>query len=429
MPSMWISPKVKFLGDKNRPNNSIPRSAQSTVANVKPSITCKKCGGFANYDFDRGVYRCKPCSEPKIVSEGPATPVSSDLTSVIEVGLDELELALKAPQAGPQTSKDVSLQSCKGCGAQVEIPTALAIGECLFCGRKTTSGQPQPSLHHTSQCIIPFSIDQESAIYAIKQHLKTLWLRPGGLSNKLNPITVRKLFVPFWAFDAQVTSNWQGTTSAVEQPGLFGRFFGAEERHVTRPISGQRNNVYDDWLVCASHGVEESVLRQIEPFDTEKAHLKDPVLDSGVPLEVAPIGPRHAWTLAQVQIRKKEYREALQEAQSGDQRKGVSLTGRVKFGVPKGKSAVLPLYVFSQPTLWGHAQIIVNGETGKVGAHIPYSLFKLIPTLAICAGFLLLVALVSAGSALPFYILIAIIAAVIHYGKRQAEERTFLENT
>lgn len=399
------------------------------MANVKPSITCKKCGGFAYYDFDRGVYRCKPCSEPKVTSEGPATPTQGDVISVIEVGLDELERALKAPQPGAQTSKDVTLQSCKGCGAQVEIPTALAIAECLFCGRKTTSGQPQPSLHHASQCLIPFSVDHDEAIYAIKQHLNGLWLRPGGIANQLNNISVRKLFVPFWAFDSQVSSNWQGTTSAWEQPGFLGRLFGAEERRVTRPISGHRSHVYDDWLVCASHGIDESVLRQVEPFHTEKAHLNEQVLDPSVPVEVAPIGPRHAWTLAQVQIRKKEYRESVQEAQAGDQRNAVSLTGRVKFGTPKGKSAVLPLYVFSQLTLWGHAQIVVNGETGKVGAHIPYSLFKLIPTLIVVGGFLLLVALISAGTALPFYILITIIAAVIHYGKRQAEERTFLENT
>lgn len=413
------------------------------MARTTPAITCKKCGDSAEYNSHRGIYECKTCLGRKnqqamarvqtCLEPVESNQAEQELEAISpprrEVPLAELERRLNDSQTGPLTADDIALADCKGCGAQVEVPKELAIGECVFCGRKTIIGKPQPKIENSHQCMIPFRIGEEDALDAMQQHLKSLWFRPTGISRFLRSKSVKKVYVPFWAFDVQVTTNWSGTAEIWEEPGFWGKLFGREGRYKRTPITGHRSHLYDDWLVCASHGVPASVVRQLEPFHTEQAASQGKNAFGDVPLEVAPIGPRRAWDMADKQIRKREYQECLHDArrQGGvESEDRVTMSGKVGFGEPLGKSAVLPLYLFSTRTLWGRAQMVVNGETGKVGAKIPYSWFKVLPTAALLIAIVLGICVLSGGLTIPFLVAFGIYAWIQERRKRARDEATFL---
>lgn len=148
-------------------------------------------------------------------------------------------------------------------------------------------------------------------------------------------------------------------------------------------------------------------------------------------LEVGVTSPRSGWNQAQREIRRNEYRRALEDAKiqggvESDARID-AMSGRVEFGEPVGKSVMLPLYIFSASTLWGRAQIAVNGETGKVASKVPYSWFKVAPTLIL--GILLLagVTVATGGIGLVFLVILVAWAEWAERKKKKQIEATFLE--
>lgn len=413
------------------------------MSTLKPSITCKTCGNPAEYDSHRGVYRCQPCLEEKnrkamaragkrLQPVAPEEAPEPTKPQVLEVPIEELEQRLIAAEERPCTAEDVTLLDCRGCGAQVEVLKELAVAECLFCGRKTKAGKGHAKLESSHRCLIPFGIGHDEAVDAMRVDLGNFWLRPSFVLRRVVKANVRKVYVPFWAFDVQVTTDWNGTADIWTEPGFWSKLFGGEGHYKKTPIRGHRAHLYDDWLVCASHGVHPDVVRQMEPFHTGKALPMSDQKFEETPLEVAPVGPRRAWTSAQPQIRRKEYRECQKDARSRggvESNDKVTMAGTVKFGEPKGKSAVLPLYIFSMLTLWGRAQIVVNGETGKVGSRVPFSWFKVIPLALLAIAGVIGVCVASGGLMIPVFVLYCIYHGIKEWKKDKRDEATFLEAT
>jgi hypothetical protein len=377
------------------------------MAKSVPSVECKKCGGSATYDFQRGVYHCQPCAQsrrtavPKIGTTLPTVDTRPEPTVEAcspgkELPLEELEKRFDQQET---STTCVTLVDCKGCGAQVEVASNVALAECPFCDRKvqTRQGASTVALHEPQ--VLPFRIGHSEAVGLIKEHLETLWLRPGSVRTSATVQQVRKVFVPFWAFDVQISTEWQATLSYLEKSGCLGSLFGKENEMRTRKTSGESGRRVDDWLVCASHGIDASVIAALEPFGTNRVTEAPAAAVMGqTPVEVAWRSPRAAWTEAQRQMLKYEY---LQRHQTLAQAENIvlGLSGRARFGQPIGKALVLPLYILSVKTLYGRAQVVVNGETGKVASKVPYSWPKAIPTGLAAAGAAGLVMMATMGTA------------------------------
>lgn len=331
-----------------------------------------------------------------ITGPGLSSPPSEVAPRGKELPLEELEKRFGQAEA---SSTCVTLVDCKGCGAQVEVGSNVAIAECPFCDRKVQARQGGSTMALHEPQVLPFRIGHSEAVALIQEHLDRLWLRPGSVRAKTSLQEVRKVFVPFWAFDVQASSEWQASLSYVEKAGWVGSFFGKEDEIRTRKTSGSVGRRVDDWLVCASHGIDSSMIAALEPFDTENvADTPAAALLGQTPVEVAFRSPRAAWTEAQRQLLKDEYQQCHKRLAQGDD-SVLSLTGWTKFGKPLGKAVVLPLYILSVSTLYGRAQVVVNGETGKVASSVPYSWPKAVPAGLAAAGAACVVMAATMGTA------------------------------
>ncbi|MCA9792146.1 MAG: hypothetical protein KC910_10140 [Candidatus Eremiobacteraeota bacterium] len=372
----------------------------------KPPMTCPRCSGPAEFDAQRGSYRCPKCSGPRPVQErGP------------EVSLAELERRCQTKQA-----RQVFTQTCKSCGAQVEIASDKPSAECLLCGRHA-QGQHEPSKAWVDQWVIDFTVTPEAALTAMRSHLRGLWLRP---TVQIASRAVRQVHVPFWAYDVQVYTDWNANALVEVERSWWQKLWGEDKILRQQQMSGERSHRYDDWLVCASQGVPEKVVRQLEPFHTQAAH-EGPV---DGPLEMGTLGPRQAWPLAQAGIRRHEFvscRNDIKAREQIQQDHHLRVAGAVEFDQPTGKSMALPLYIFSTKTVWGPMQVVVNGETGQVGSNVPYSLVKLIPVAFMALLLLTLIGVITCGGAFLVYAGLAAFAVWQTRQDQLRDEETFLD--
>lgn len=358
-----------------------------------PSITCKGCGGTAQYDFDKGSYRCPTCLKAKRSAAASAASGSKqklsplietpDETSGPELSLEELERRFQ-PSDEDSRSRNITLMDCKGCGAQVEVQAGTSLAACPFCDRKVQVQTSRSTVGLYAPIVVPFALDHSQAVGKMVEHLDKLWLRPSFLRNKvLSSQHVRQVYLPFWAFHVGIQTQWNARVRKWKQPGLLGRMFGQEGHYYTENHSGHRGQRLTDWLVCSSHGLDAEMIEALEPFSIEQASSRPFTESLGqIPLERATFGPAAAWQKGMTDIRRRQYRASLLEAQrlAGEANDNdVSIDGKVDFGTPRGKAVVLPLYIFSTRTIYGPVQVVVNGETGRVASRIPYSWLKAAP--------------------------------------------------
>lgn len=404
------------------------------MAKSVPSIECKRCGGSALYNYERGSYQCSTCHkarQPKTL-EPDTTPSSASppKTDSRKLPLDELDRRFGDKAHSPA---DIALVACQGCGAQVEVASSASLSECPFCDRKVASNPSTSTIALHEPQVLPFRIDEQEAAHRMREHLDELWLRPGSVRAAARPPEIRKVFVPFWAFSVQVNTHWSGSIPVWKEPGCLGSLMGQEARLERESLSGERNQLVSDWLVCASHGVDSKIVAALEPFSTDQPADKSSSLVLGqTPVEVAGRSPSAAWMEAQRQIRKWEYQQSCLQALQGrdeNQKSGLALTGKVRFGAPVGRSVLLPLYILSLRTPWGRAQVVVNGENGNVAARVPYSWPKAVPAGLAGAGVTGLILVASAGTAIPFLAGLAGCGWVWQRRQQKRNEATFLSSS
>lgn len=365
-------------------------------------------------------------------STAESKPNTKDLThyQMAELTLDVLEAQVKTAEQGIWV-RHLAIQKCRGCGAQVEIPKEIAKGSCVFCGRTVKTGEPERSAQLPDQGLIPFKLSPEEAVAQMKKHVDSLWFRPWGISAKIDINSVRRVYVPFWVFDTDIECFWDGKAEEWTEPTWFQRLLGSEGSYEFRkPVSGQKMDVVDDWLICSSGGLTRDILEQIEPFSTEglvKAADREEFHE--IPLEYSALGPRQAWAQARAEICKAEFRKSMKQAaaQGGVLECGVTISGKVEMTEPVGKSVILPIYIFNAGS-GGKNRVVVNGETGQTGSQISYSWFKLAPLVMLGAFVLMLATALTGGLTMLFLIIFFIHDRIKAKQKLKRDEMTFLES-
>lgn len=390
------------------------------------TIACSQCGSTVSYNKARGDFRCLRCQEarsirvtgrspePPIKPSPGAQPSSTDPSKEVgpERSLADLE---KAFGQAASDAQEILLTRCEGCGAQVEVPRSTNLVECLFCDRKTQVGEAVLSTASKDAIVVPFGVTPPQAIALMRDHMAKLWLRPGKVAQAIATDHVRQVYVPFWAYDVDVSTSWEASRQEYREPGCLAKLFGKKGTYVSVPFFGQHQHRSDDWLTCASIGIGAPLVRELRPFSTS-GREPGAALPSEVPAERCAIGPLTAWSQAQQDLRRHEFQKVHQTLSQDHERPVQKLQGAVRLGTPMGKAAWLPLYILSVRTQRGLAQVIVNGETGKVASCVPFSLAKAVP--AGLAASLIAVGLVvvTAGTVVP----VTLVALAWHWLTQRA---------
>jgi hypothetical protein len=232
--------------------------------------------------------------------------------------------------------------------------------------------------------VLPFRVDREAAAVAFSSWLGGLWLRPSNLKKLASVSEMTGMYVPYWVFDANVHSDWTA---------LAGYYYYVEETYTTtddrgrsvqrrrrvqkvrwEPAWGSRDDSYDELLVCGSRGLPADLTQKLEPFDTKALRRYDPSFLAGWRAEEYSVDLNAAWKLG-VERMAQSQRARCSGDVPGDTQRALNVANR--FSDEKFKHVLLPIWISVYRYQGKPFRFLVNGQTGEVTGHAPWSVLKI----------------------------------------------------
>lgn len=333
---------------------------------------CEACGGRMVFDAARGCLACEFCGATRAIGEADTE------RTVVEY---DLEQGLAAHARG--YGVEVRTVRCEQCGAVVSYGRTDTARRCDFCGSPQVLEQADRRAPIRPESVIPFSVDRAAATAKFSAWLGTLWFRPSSLKKLARLSQAAGMYVPYWAFDAAVRSEW--TAQA-------GYYYYVTETYTTReggrsvqrsrqvrrvrwePAWGSRRDRYDDVLVCGSKGLPAALARNLEPFETSRLRPYDPSYLAGWQAEEYSIDLNAAWKNA-VGIIEQSQRQRCAGDVPGDTHQHLHVVNR--FSDEKFKHILLPIWIMAYQYRDRPYRLLVNGQTGEVTGEAPYSAIKI----------------------------------------------------
>ncbi len=313
--------------------------------------------------------------------------------------LGEIDLAQGMADDLPgSASEEVRSTSCPNCGAVVEFQGALHATECPFCATPVVV-DTGARRRIKPQALIPFALTENQARAALTKWLGGLWFAPNGLLEYTRKgRAMAGIYVPFWTFDADSSSQYRGERGErySETRSVSVVINGKREQReetVTKvrwyPASGHVSRRFDDVLVMASNSLPVRLGEDLTPWDLGKLEPYGPEYLAGFQAE--------GYTVALVEGHAKG-RDRMAAIIEGDVRRDIGGDEQRISSIDSDftdetfKHVLLPIWTAAYKYAGHSFRFVVNGQTGEVQGERPYSWWKI--------SFALLVAVVVVAGAI-----------------------------
>lgn len=353
----------------------MPRQSQAPSADRFP---CSQCGALQVYRPGTTALECSYC--------GHRTAIEVRDGLIVEYDFDEaLATLADAPPAGNRPSTQ-----CENCGAEFDFDEHVHAGACPFCGTPIVKGTGI-NRHIKPESLLPFSVDEPSALEAYRRWIAKLWFAPGALKRYARQEQrLTGVYVPYWTYDSQTATRYQGqrgdnytvqqSYTTVENGRTVRR-----TRTVTkirwRPVSGRVQRFFDDVLVGASLSLPRKITDRLRPWDLEKLEPYNEKYLSGFRSEVYQVDLDEGFDQA-VNIMNGVIRGDVARDIGGDHQRITHM--HTEHSDTKFKHLLLPVWSAAFKFRTKTYRFVVNGRTGKVQGERPYSVVKI--ALAVIAG-------------------------------------------
>lgn len=332
---------------------------------------CPNCGATVTFNPATGKMHCEYCGYACEI------PKSEDENAIVELDFETAEKTESFEWGAQKKSVE-----CKQCGAVTIYDALETAAVCPFCG--STSVMPAAAQNSIAPgAVCPFSVTKEMAGLKFSLWLKKKLFVPGKAKRNARPRAFQGLYLPYWTFDAQTTSNF--TARAGYDKRVRKKDGGYETQTDWQGVSGIYQEFIDDETVMASKRHEDSGVDECEPFDLTKLVPYTPQVVAGFAAERYSVGLKEGWQKAQDSIRSKlnsHIRSHVKKKWRCDRVSSVrfsTLYNNITY-----KYLLVPVWMSSFKYKDKVYHFVVNGQTGKVGGKAPVSAFRVI--LAVLLG-------------------------------------------
>ncbi len=349
---------------------------------------CGQCG--ASLEFAPGIdaLRCAHCGHENRIAAAAAPILEQDFRQTLR------DLVNTAP-----ASENIAIH-CDPCGASFSFDAATHAGQCPFCGAPVVAKTTQHRQLQV-QALLPFKIVRDQARAAFRTWLGNLWFAPGGLKDYArNDASLTGMYVPYWTYDADTTTRYQGERGddyqvqesyrAIENGQEVERI-----RIVTKtrwtPAAGVVARVFDDVLVLASRSLPQAVTERLEPWDLANLTPYREEYLSGFQSEMYQVELEQGFERAREIMAPTISRDIERDIGGDHQRIHAADT---RYGEIHFKHILLPVWMSAFRFRDKTHRFVINGRTGEVQGERPYSPWK------IAFAILLAAALAGGGFAL-----------------------------
>ena len=299
----------------------------------------------------------------------------SDLIAKCEVCqalLDEEDLfcancgavgSLRAASKQDDTRSSTHNFECSGCGASMSYDASAGRLRCPFCG-----SEKMAALHDAKvlapQSVVPFVLEKERAIAAMRSWLSKGFWRPKDLSQQALIVSMTSVYVPYWVFEATTHTYWTADTNQTPR-GARGDW---------APLSGEHRGSYAGLLIGASGALTPRETAALCPFDLATGVAPDTIDLDNVTVEQFSVPRKYARPLARQGLEAREAHECDRRYVPGKSR---NVQVNVRIDGLSSEPVLLPVWMMAYRYQEKVYRFLVNGQTGKSTGAAPFSYKKL----------------------------------------------------
>ncbi|WP_194851750.1 DNA helicase PriA [Nonlabens antarcticus] len=347
----------------------------SKTTNSERKKSCVNCGAELTYEPGTDTITCDYC--------GYVENIDQEIQP-----FKELELRTYLDAMGAQShSMEMTMLHCSNCGATQHVEDNYKSLHCVYCTAPLIIEDQVTENWILPGAVVPFSFKVDKAHQIFKKWVDGLWWAPNNLQRaSLSPDYTKGLYVPFWTFDAQLSSSYSGERGdyyyvTVTRGSGKNKRTTQERRTRWSSASGNISGFVDDTLVQAT--MNQSIklpgavvrwkLEDLKTFDT--SYLAGYVTEKyTIPLRD---GHLNATEKAE-DIAKNWIRQDI----GGDEQRIDDMD--MKLADETFKHVLLPLYISSYNFNNKRYSFYVNGQTGAIYGYRPYSFWKIFLAILAC---------------------------------------------
>lgn len=309
---------------------------------------CPNCGGRLTFDIPSQQLKCDHCStqyDPYAIS--------------------------KEKDAEESREYDVTVFKCPQCGGEILSTDNTAANFCSFCGASTilssrVSKQLKPGY------IIPFSKTKDDCKREYKKMMRHALFAPKELKDEKYIDGFRGIYMPYWTYyiAQQGPVCLKGSKDHRRGDYIYTDHY---------DITGDVNCHYKGLSYDASSSFDDSLSKAIAPYDVKNMKAFTPSFLSGFYADTADVASDVYRNDARNIAVDETYNHIMKNVRLGS----VSLDSyqgnrerRLGTRVVSEDRAMFPVWFLSYRNKDRVAYATVNGQTGKVTADLPVSLFK-----------------------------------------------------
>ncbi len=335
------------------------------------SYKCPSCTAPLHYSAASGQLECEFCGSSYSVEEIEMEYAEKEESA--RQAFEEAENPWDQSEMSDDWGEDAQRMraySCPSCGAELICEETTAATACPYCGNTAiVPGQFSGALR--PDYVLPFRLDKNAAVAAIKLYYKGKRLLPSTFSKSSRIDKIQGIYVPFWMFDGEVTADvkFHATRTHSHRSGDY-------EVIQTQHFDVSRSGVvsFERIPVDASRKLPDDYMDSIEPYDYSDLKPFSNVYLPGFLADKYDVSVEESTKRADKRAENTAV-DKLREDVTGYS--GCTELSR-KISLKRGKVsyAMLPVYLLN--ISWKEKKFLfaVNGQTGKVSGNLPISWLK-----------------------------------------------------
>lgn len=348
-------------------------------------VPCPNCGAQLTFSPEKQQLCCGHCGTTQ------AIPTTKNK-------LQERPLHSAAEPLGMVTvAREKRVFGCPNCGARTTVETDEPTITCAFCGTKNVNPEATTTRLVEPAGVLPFRLSREQALERFKSWVGDSWFSPDDLKAGATLDNIRGVYIPFWTFDAQADSDWQGEAGfyyfvpVSVSDGKGGTVQQQERRVRWEYRSGSHAAFYDDVLEMASQQLANQAdnVVEVSHYDLNDVVDYDPRFLLGWEAEVYSIDVAESAKRAEADIRQREETACANQV-GGDTQRNMNVSTRLSGQT--FKHILLPLWICAYVYNGKPYRFLINGQTGRVAGSRPLSSWKV--CIAVALFVLLVIVLV-----------------------------------
>ena len=346
------------------------------MASMVTNYKCPACTGPLHFVGSSGKLECDYCGSTFEVAEIEALQKKEEEKAASAFQKEEAKAQAQAANGDEWDTSGLHdvwhvgadgmrAYNCPSCGAELLCDDTTAATSCPYCGNPTiVPGQLSDTLK--PDFILPFKLNREQAVEALKKHYGGKRLLPKLFSDQNHISEIKGVYVPFWLFDgtADAAADYEATRS-------FSRREGKYQVTTTEHFNVHRSGTiaFEKVPVDASSAMPDGHMDSIEPFDYSELKPFSTAYLPGFFANKYDISAEESAERADQRCQQSALHALLSTVDAYET--VVPLNQDVQLMRGKVHYALLPVWLLS--TQWNDKSFLfaMNGQTGKLVGDLP----------------------------------------------------------